>query len=184
MAIVDAEITHKSPASILRQDGTEVLAHSTVFRRLADRIGDTHLSDIRISIEDALRFLDHEYDPYAIAEQVVLCPEIECISRSKLHQSISDRHHREVRRLSEQLRLIYRRFTRHSKTTPGLDMKDELDLRSILYSLDATIRLHITIEAQIFLPVLHSALDNDELSLLVEHMKDVRKRHSHHTAIP
>jgi hypothetical protein len=173
--------TTKGPerqTSIFHKERAETLAHSTALRHLADQLDTKQPHEVSMSIAHALRFLDDEFRSYAIAEEEVLHPEISRMAHMTTGQSALVRSNREIIELRERLRLIHRRLNSRQGTTTTLYPEDKIELRDILYFLDALMRLHTTVQNEVFLPYLQAVLEEGQLDKLGRRMETVMASYS------
>jgi iron-sulfur cluster repair protein YtfE (RIC family) len=133
---------------------------------VADSIGSAATESIREGVGQAYTFLIHQLIPHAQAEEQVLYPTVGRLLRAVEATETMSRDHLEVIRLTEELEAL-----RLHLFYASVSEADEQALRRVLYGLYAIIKLHLSKEEEIYLPILEARLPDSEVHGLVEAME-------------
>lgn len=130
----------------------DILPHIDQLKQTADMVGVAPAEDIRQATQSSYEFLTHQLIPHAKAEDAVLYPLIARYMGYRDVTNVMSRDHEEVGTLTARLGKLLQ-----------TDM-DATELRRVLYSLHAIVRLHFEKEESYYLPVLreHLTVEDDE----------------------
>ena len=151
---------------VIRDEHRELVARLELLRTVADSIGSTATEALREGVGQAYIFLIHQLIPHAQAEEQVLYPTVGRLLYALEATDTMSRDHLEVIRLTEELEAL----RLHLFYAP-LSESDEQALRRVLYGLYAIIKLHLSKEEEIYLPILEARLPDSEVHGLVEAME-------------
>ena len=150
----------------VRDEHRELRARIELLRTVADSIGSASTESIREGVGQAYSFLIHQLIPHAQAEEQVLYPAVGRLLRAVEATETMSRDHLEVIRLTEELEAL-----RLHVFYTAVSKADEQALRRVLYGLYAIIKLHLSKEEEIYLPILEARLPASEMNGLVEAME-------------
>ena len=150
----------------VREEHRELVARIEVVRTVADSIGSVAIEPLRESIGQVYSFLIHQLIPHAQAEEQVFYPAVGRALRAVEATETMSRDHLEVIRLTEELEALRLRLFYEP-----LSQSDEQALRRVLYGLYAIIKLHLTKEEEIYVPLLEARLQPEEADHPVEAME-------------
>lgn len=142
----------------LHDEHHHIAERLVALRATADAVGMVPPGDLRRAIDEVLQFLDEHLLPHAAAEDEVLYPFVGHLLGSPLATATMRRDHSEILGLAHELQRLRDRLGDAAAT----------DLRRVLYSLFAVVRLHLAKEDEIYLPLLESRLSAEQAAGLLE----------------
>lgn len=149
------------PTQPLRDEHKELLPYINLLRTVADAVGAEPSTEQ--GIEDTYLFLTHHLLPHAQAEEHALYPEIGALLKAPAATATMIREHQEIKKLTGELG-AYRQKS-------GLSESQNQDLRRILYSLYALVKVHLAEEEEIYLPLLDAHLTRESADQLFKNME-------------
>jgi iron-sulfur cluster repair protein YtfE (RIC family) len=150
----------------VRDEHRELGARSELLRTVADSLGSASIESLREGVGQACSFLLQHLIPHAQAEEQVLYPTVGRLLRALEATETMSRDHLEVIRLTEELEAL----RLHVLYAP-VNESDKQALRRVLYGLYAIIKLHLTKEEEIYLPMVEARLPAEEVDGLVKAME-------------
>jgi iron-sulfur cluster repair protein YtfE (RIC family) len=148
------------------KDEHKALSRQVENLRLAgDAVNESLTSSAHDKIEQAYDFLTRQLFPHAQAEDRVLYPMVQKVMDSPHATATMSRDHLEVERLTQELGSL-----RVHKTQLSVPFDHAMALRRVLYSLYSLIKLHLTKEEEIYLPLLDEKLTDQEAREMFEKM--------------
>jgi iron-sulfur cluster repair protein YtfE (RIC family) len=143
------------------QDHRQMRSRLQAIRALADRVDQLAVSYLHSELESTLAFLESRLLPHARAEEAVLYPVVALAMGAPQATAAMSRDDVEIARLTAQLR---HSFERLDETQPASRL--QLEIRHLLYAIEAIASLHLTKEEELYLPLLDelvSESDADDL---------------------
>ncbi len=156
----------------LREEHKALLPHIDDLRLMADRLDEMAQDEVRRSLDRVYQFLTGQLIPHAAVEEEALYPAVAKILGSPQATATMSRDHIEVTRLTEQLGWLRSQGT-------SFDLEQMKNLRRVLYSLHALLKVHFAKEEEVYLPLLESHLSNVETHRLLRKMATVHGAHGH-----
>ena len=147
----------------LREEHLEIREHLARIREVADLIGEHPSPAIHQGVTATQAFLRTQLLPHAKVEEEVIYPCVaELLGGERATESMRE-DHRAIERRADELDGIRKRHHEVPDSPPPL-----IDLRRVLYSLDAIISLHLEKEESVYLPLLDEKLSEAEGLGLIE----------------
>lgn len=131
----------------LRHEHEALLSQIEALKEVADRVGIAPQAQLNDELDGILKFLTHRLAPHAAREEKLLYPLVARAMGSDDATRTMSRDHVEGSRLTAELKRIVESMKR-GPATAALT----LDLRRVLYSLYAIIKLHFAKEEELYLP--------------------------------
>lgn len=122
---------------------------------------------LREKVDHAYAFLADNLLPHATAEDKALYSVVGRAIGAEMATKTMSRDHVEVGRLTEELGRL-----RQAIGTGTLDERTKNELRQVLYGLYIVVKLHLTKEEEIYLPLLDEQLDEAGARELFEAMEE------------
>ena len=148
----------------LLQDHRQLRSRLQAIRALADRVDQLAAGYLHSELESALAFLESRLLPHARAEEAVLYPIVALAMGAPQATAVMCRDHIEIARLTAQLGHVLERL---GDAPPAFRL--QLELRHLLYAIEAIASLHLAKEEELYLPLLDELVSNaDSEELLRE----------------
>lgn len=153
------------PMQPLKDEHKELMPHIEELRVAADSVGEVSPEELQKAVEKAYEVLTHHLIPHATAEDKALYPMVERVMQAPQATATMKRDHVEVGKLTKELAILKEQIL----TAPTSDwvMKE---LRRVLYSLYAVLKMHLAKEEEIYLPLLDKGLTPSEARRMFEMM--------------
>jgi heavy metal translocating P-type ATPase len=129
----------------LRVEHDELMPELDSLRETADRLDDLSPSAARDELEEIRRLLVDQILPHEAEDERVIYPQVAVLLGGEDPMALMSRTHREIFHLVD----VYQRQLSDLPGT-GPDPADNRDLRRILYSLHAILRLHFDQEEELY----------------------------------
>ena len=129
----------------LRVEHDELMPELDSLRETADRLDDLSPSAARDELEEIRRLLVDQILPHEAEDERVIYPQVAVLLGGEDPMALMSRTHREIFHLVD----VYQRQLSDLPGT-GPDPDDNRDLRRILYSLHAILRLHFDQEEELY----------------------------------
>jgi nucleotide-binding universal stress UspA family protein/iron-sulfur cluster repair protein YtfE (RIC family) len=166
--------TRNTVTKPLRRERKEMLPHVERLLLAADAVGDVSLNILWDLIDDAYGFLDHRVIPAMKAEDETLYPVVGRVMSADDATAAMSRDHLEVEKLSEELSHLRSQI---SVAVPSVVQAKEL--RRVLYSLYALLKVHFAKEEEIYLPLLDEWLTAEHADEIFQAMERAAERARH-----
>ena len=153
----------------LREEHKALLPHIDDLRLMADRLDEMAQDEVRRSLDRVYQFLTVNDYLMRRLKKTALYPAVANILGSPQATATMSRDHVEVTRLTEQLGWLRSQGT-------SFDLEQMKNLRRVLYSLHALLKVHFAKEEEVYLPLLESHLSNVETHRLLRKMAAVTAR--------
>ena len=121
-------------------------------------------------LDESVDFLLYRLIPYLRAEDAVLYPRVEEAMNAPGATATMSRDHEEVVRLTREV------VTIRDRLTAAPTRQERRALQRALYGLHAIVRLHLAKEEEIYLPVIDSALSEEEGARLFARLSEETHR--------
>lgn len=151
----------------LREEHQTLLPHVEQLRSVADRVGETTLSELRAALDQARGFLTGTLIPHASAEEQVLYPEVERLLGARGATETMSWDHRAIHHLIQELESLGAQIG-----DGALGSGEAMELRRVLYGLYTLVRVHFEKEEEIYLPLLDQRLSTSEATELFRRMEE------------
>jgi iron-sulfur cluster repair protein YtfE (RIC family) len=135
-------------------------------RETADLMFLEPTEELARDIEDCFGFVNGTLVPHAQAEEKLLYPEFERLLGTPVAMQLLAREHEEIIRLATELGAYG-----PQPWQDELSHEERKHLRRLLYSLYALIRLHLTKEEEILIPLLEKSLEGSSANRLMEALR-------------
>lgn len=152
----------------LRVEHRELLAAIDDLKAVADAIGYSDATDVHDLVEHAHQFLVHHLLPHAHAEEVALYPMVGRVLGAARATATMSRDHVEILKLTARLGALL-------QGPLELDDVAAREMRALLYGLHAIVRLHVTKEDEVYLPLLDERLTQPEANRMFDAMARAAK---------
>lgn len=158
----------------LREEHKELYLHVEEILRVAEKIGEKPVEEIRNGVDAVFEFLAYHLKPHAEAEDAALYPVVQKVLGSPDATKTMSRDHVEVGRYIEQLESL-----KAGLTLEGLTNQQIKDLRRVLYGVYALVRVHFAKEEEVYLPILDQRLTPQSAQEMFEAMEQAAKNAKH-----
>lgn len=158
----------------LREEHKELYPHVEEILRVAEKIGEKPVEEIRNGVDAVFEFLAYHLKPHAEAEDAALYPVVQKVLGSPDATKTMSRDHVEVGRYIEQLESL-----KAGLTLEGLTNQQIKDLRRVLYGVYALVRVHFAKEEEVYLPILDQRLTPQSAQEMFEAMEQAAKNAKH-----
>lgn len=158
--------------SKIHEEHREMLPHIKAIRTTAELVGHTPYSVVMSRCEEALQFLRHHLVPHARAEEQFLYPVIDRLESARLGSALMRLDHTEIERLTDELHGAWAKMASNHLLTDDV----ERHVRETLLALHSLIVLHFAKEDDVIVPLLESAISQDEADSIVHDMTVLERR--------
>lgn len=150
----------------LRDEHRHLVPHVDALGAAGDAVGRTDAAQLRALVDASYEFLTEHLIPHAAAEDRALYPVVQRVMGAPEATATMSRDHVEVGRLTERLGVLRERLAASARVDD--DTADEL--RSLLYGLQALVRVHFAKEEEVYLPLLDERLTEAQAAALFADM--------------
>jgi iron-sulfur cluster repair protein YtfE (RIC family) len=157
----------------LQQDHRQLHSRLQAIRALGDRIDELAVGYLPTELEAALTFLDDRLLPLARAEDAVLYPVVALAMGSSQATATMSRDHLEITRLTNQLAHALERL---GDGQPAFRL--QLEIRHLLYSIEAIASLHLKKEEELYFPLLDDLVLPDDVDELIDEVIEIAEARS------
>ena len=158
----------------LRDEHKELYPQVDSILKLAEKINETPVANIREEVEGVYDFLAYHLKPRAEAEEAALYPVVQKVLGSPDATKTMSRDHVEVGRYIEEL--SYLRNTLNSQVLPTPQV---IALRRILFGVYALLKVHFAKEEEVYLPILDRSLTPESAQEMFEAMETAAHKAKH-----
>jgi len=150
------------PAHTVEEEHAGFREYAVVIREVADSVGDVLPAELVQRTGEVHDFMASRVIPHAVAEDQVLFPALR--KESKTAQTVAmTQCHRQLSRFTDELGLLHDRLAR-----TGPDRRLELDLRRVLYAMDAMLLAHLDEAEDAYSGSIAARLSPDEQAVLFD----------------
>jgi hemerythrin-like domain-containing protein len=127
--------------------------------RVARFVGSVAAPDTSIALTEVLDWIELVLEPHATWEDGWLYPQIDRLAGTPWATRLMSYEHQQIRALTRQLEAVQTQLmTDHSQALA-------MELRGLLFGIEALIRAHLEREERFLLPVLESGNDGDLIAM-------------------
>lgn len=152
----------------LRDEHRHLVPHVDALGAAGDAVGRADVAQVRALVDASYEFLTEHLLPHAAAEDRALYPVVQRAMGAREATATMSRDHIEVARLTERLGALRDRLAASSH----VDDETADALRSVLYGLQALVRVHFAKEEEVYLPLLDARLTQAQAAELFTEMHE------------
>ena len=130
----------------------------------ADSVGVVSIADLRENVDECLRYLANDLNPFCEVSHAVVYPVVGEIFGSLNSTNTMSHDIVEIRHLTAELERLHHILNKNDE----VNVFEANKLRSVLFGVYAIISLHLTKEAEIYLSMLDKRLTEDEVRSLTD----------------
>lgn len=142
----------------IREEHTHIRPHVDALLTTAHSVGEVPREILVEMVREDLAFLMNELVPHAEQEDLAIYQAVENAVGAKGSTSSMKREHVGIKKYIEDLSQIQGTLISHHEITDSTVR----ELRQVLYGLHAILSLHLTVEEEVFVPLLDTLTDEQQ----------------------
>lgn len=141
-----------------------LLSNTNSLAAVADSVGVSSLSELREGIDESIRFLANDLIPFCEITHSIVYPVIGEMFGSLNSTNTMSLDIVEIRHLTAELEKLHQVLNHNDE----INVFESNKLRAVLYGLHAIITLHLSKEAEVYMPMLDKRLTDEERTVLAD----------------